>query len=303
MDEGSTHVRVAPSGFTAEQWETFMRDGVLVMEDAIDSDEVDEYLEGMERVIATIPAHRPGEHVALHNFVERDPVFAKTIDHPRHVGYAYDIFGEQMKVNITQLFARPPGGGLTKWHFDGPRSLPYSVFSPNLPMEIKVGYWLTDMPEPNMGNFTYVPGSHLQPYFGAYDTLDPVDGEVPLLVRRGAMTLMHGNIWHKVQNNDSDVTRKNFFIAYSPSWVTARDRVVSDPNWLATLTREQRILMRSYELQTHHAKPPLSDYPLFLSRETRSDRDPGRYREDIALNLRKRITGAERMRARSRGQA
>jgi len=295
MSSESTALRVAPDGFTREQWAAFMRDGVLTIENAIPDEEVEEYLEGMERIVRAIPGHKPGRHVMLHNFVERDPVFAKAIDHPRHIGYAYDLFGEQTKLNIGQLFQRPPGGGLTKWHFDGPRALPYSVFSPYLPLEIKVGYWLTDLPEPNMGNFTYVPGSHMRPYFDAYDTLDPVEGEVPLIVRRGAMTFMHCNIWHKVQNNDSDVTRKNFFLAYSPSWITARDRVVSDPAWLATLDREQRIIMRSYEQQTHHAKPLASDYPLFLSRENHTDRDPGHYREDLGIHLRKRITGAEKL--------
>ena len=51
------------------------------------------------------------------------------------------------------------------------------------------------------------------------------------------------------------------------------DRYASSPEWLKTLNREQRIIMRSYSYGYARAKPPAEDFPLFLDRETGSDSD------------------------------
>ena len=64
----------------------------------------------------------------------------------------------------------------------------------------------------------------------------------------------------------------------------------TDDEW-ETFNREQRIIMRSYTNAYHNAKPPASDFPLFL------DRDTDAYRDDVALHRRKRRTWAERKRS------
>ena len=46
-----------------------------------------------------------------------------------------------------------------------------------------------------------------------------------------------------------------------------------------------------------NAKPPASDFPLFLDRETGLERDPDAYRDDVKLHRRKRRTWAERKKA------
>ncbi|MCB9152048.1 MAG: hypothetical protein H6641_25105, partial [Caldilineaceae bacterium] len=76
---------------------------------------------------------------------------------------------------------------------------------------------------------------------------------------------------------------------------TSADRLTSDPEWLATLGREQRIIMRSYTHAYDNAKPPLADFPLFLDRETGLDHDPGRYQAHVNLARRKRMTAIEKM--------
>ena len=44
-----------------------------------------------------------------------------------------------------------------------------------------------------------------------------------------------------------------------------------------------------------NGKPPASELPLFLDRETGQDRDPDNHREYIQLHCRKRRTWAERI--------
>jgi hypothetical protein len=67
------------------------------------------------------------------------------------------------------------------------------------------------------------------------------------------------------------------------------DRYHSDPGWLAGLTRERRIIMRSYDHAYDHAKPPAEDVPLYLDRDTGLDHDPGRYPDHVRLERRKRL--------------
>jgi len=290
--------RLAPPGFSDEEWEIFERDGMLFFEDALDQNTIDELTAAIDRVCQSSPRFEAGQTFGCQNIVERDPAFAALIDHPRHVGYAYDLFGELLKLHQSQFFIRPPGGERYNiWHPDGARAVPYGTFSPELPLQIKIGFWLTDLPEAKMGNLVVLPGSHREQYIDEYDSHEPIDGEQVVTLKKGTMTLMHSSIWHRVEPNDSDVVRKNIFYAYCPAWLTPAEHVLSDPAWLETLNREQRIIMRSYDNAYSNAKPPASDFPLFLDRETGLDRDPDAYRDDVKLHRRKRRTWAERKKA------
>ena len=296
MVETKTQYKVAPKGFTTDQWEAFSKDGIILIEDAISEEDIQTYLEAIDNVTSADEKYVDGEYFYKENMVELDPALAGLIDNPRHVGFAYDIYGELLKLHQSQLFIRvPQETHNNKWHPDGARALPYGVFSPKIPLQIKIGYWLTDLPEAQMGNLVVLPGSHREQYMDGYDTHDSVKSERILKVKRGTMSVMHSSIWHRVEPNYSNVTRKNFFLAYCPGWITAADRRQSNPQWLETLNREQRIIMRSYDHGYHHAKPPASEFPLYLDRDTGSDRDEGVYKDHVQLHRRKRLTFHEKL--------
>ncbi len=288
--------RKAPPGFTNEQWEQFDRDGYLLFENALSQEQIDHYLAAVDRVVAADLSYKPNLFYAPENVVERDPAFIELIDHPRHVGYPYDIYGELLKLHLSQIMVRPKGAWVNAWHPDGPRATPYQVFSPDLPLQFKVSYWLTDLPEPKMGNLVILPGSHRQQYNDIYDTHESVPGELIVCVPKGSVILLNASTWHRVDANDSDVVRKNIFLTYAPSWISPQDRYQSDPEWLETLNREQRIIMRSYPYPYANARPPTDNIPLFLDRETGSDRDPDVYRDHVIPRRRKRLTTVEKLR-------
>jgi hypothetical protein len=292
MSDTETY-RKAPPGFFDDQWDKFMEDGFLIIEDALSSDEVDHYVDMIDRAAANDPKYDSAKHFGPGNIVEKYPGFAEVIDHDRHVGFMYDVYGELLKLHISQMFIRPKDGNHNKWHPDGARAVPYGVYVPEMPMQIKIAYWLTDLPDEGMGNFVCMPGSHKGQYFDHYDTHDSVPGELILKVPKGTMTLMHCNTWHRVEPNNSDQVRKNIFLAYCPSWVCEADRHKSDPEWLATLNREQRIIMRSYDHGYWRTKPPAEDFPLFLDRETGEAADPDSD-QSVALHRRKRRTHIEK---------
>jgi ectoine hydroxylase-related dioxygenase (phytanoyl-CoA dioxygenase family) len=279
-----------PIGFTREQWAAFEDEGILVIENAIDQDSVRRYLEA----ILDVRRIQGGSKPRIKNLVEHDHRFADLIDHPRHVGFAYDLYGEQLKLHSSDGFVRPPGDTeINRWHIDGPRAVPYSSFSTK-PLCIKIGYWLTDLPEERMGNFTFVRGSHSVKYSEAYDTRSDQPGQEALRCKSGTMTIVNTSLWHMVQENLSEATRFNIFLTYSPSWISSGGHSNLDRQWLSSLTREQKIIMRGYVDPSHQAKPPSSEFPLFLDRDTGLDSDKGMYLDHVKLSRRRRITSVEK---------
>ena len=284
----------APPGFSQKQREAFDRDGYLILENALTTEEVHHYRKVLEDVAVQHPNYTPGKPFTPWSGVAHlHPVLTAVIDHPRHVGSAYDLYGELLKLHNSQFFLRPPGISNTKWHNDGARAVPYRVYAPSLPLHLKVAYWLTDLPEEQMGNLVISPGSHKSQHFPAYTKPLNVPGQIAVCVPAGTLMLMNGNLFHTVQDNVSEVTRCNLFYTYCPSWVCEADRFFCDEAWLATLTREQRIIMRSYKDPYARTKPPAEDFPLYLDRETGLDHDPDADK-DVPLSLRKRCVAHEK---------
>ena len=150
--------RVAPAGFTPDQWEEFQENGILVLENVIPQEDVDRYVEAIDRVAASDPNYAPGKDFRQPHCVAADPVLSALIDHPRHVGYGYDLYGELLKLHRSDIFIRPRDyKDESMWHPDSPRPTPYAVFSTELPLRLCVGLWLTDLPHAGMGNFIYMP--------------------------------------------------------------------------------------------------------------------------------------------------
>jgi hypothetical protein len=290
LNTHDTHYKPAPPGFTPEQWTQFSEDGFLVLERAIEADALEALIDTVDRVAEAHPKYSPERYFGINRIVETDPLFADLIDHPRHTGFVYDLYGELLKLHLSELFVRPPGGKTTEWHPDGARALPYRTFSSQLPLQLRVGYWLTDVVEAQQGALVVMPGSHRTQYMDEYTTHEKAPGEKPVLLPAGSITLHHCDLWHRVEKNTSSSIRKNLYLSYCPSWITSGDRQRSDPSWLNSLTREQRIIMRDYDQPYQYAKPPPEEFPLFLTREQGVDRVPGLYREEVPLNLRHRPT-------------
>jgi ectoine hydroxylase-related dioxygenase (phytanoyl-CoA dioxygenase family) len=308
--------KIAPKGFTKAQMREFAERGIVVIENAISPDDIQRYLAALERVQANQPclsdrdlkiyAPSPGELSAgrdpskafchFTGLVGLDPDLEELIDHERHIGFIHDIYGELTKLHISEAFIRPDSNGRNPWHVDGPRMVPFTAFSPALPLSIRVGYSLTDTPKPSMGNLVIVPGSHRNPYFAAADSWESVPGAEVLSGKAGSIGIMSGSLWHMVSENTSGVTRKNFSIGYCPSWVTPADEICRNPDseWVKGLPRERRIVLRAYRHPYDFSKPPAEDTPLYLERP--GDPYPERfaYPDTVSFHRRKHPTLLER---------
>jgi hypothetical protein len=322
MKQTAADVKTAPPGFSQDQIREFVKNGFLVVNNAIPRADLQRYLEALDKVTAEVgsltardrriygpslaasdgyPGGSAGEaFLHIEGLAGLSGVFAELIDHERHIGYIYDIFGQMTKLHISEAFIRPGNTGRNPWHVDGPRMVPFSAFAGDLPLQIRIGYWLTDLPHESMGNLVILPGSHRRPYFAAADTDESIPGERVVTLQSGAMTIMHGSVWHRVDANTSPVTRKNIYIGYCPSWVTPGEQTVKTVDWVRGLSREKRIILRHYEHPYDYSKPPVEDTPLYLDRPT--DPYPWRfpYPAELSFHRRKQPTFLERFLASER---
>lgn len=69
----TTEYRKAPEGFSKVQWDAFQRDGILVVEQALTDDEIETYLDGIDRVCAAEGSPRSDGFLGTQNFIEKDP--------------------------------------------------------------------------------------------------------------------------------------------------------------------------------------------------------------------------------------
>lgn len=253
---------VAPPGFTEDQWHEFLECGFLVLAERLPETEIERLLSAAREVAGQQEMGAGRYRVSA--AVTRHPDFARLIDDPRHVGFAYDLYGDQLRLVQSELFVRPPGGRVNAWHFDGPRALPFQVFSPAAPLKLKVGYWLTDLNGRGQGNLVYLPRSHRTLGHRVVLGKDPHPTERPLICPAGSITLMNSDIWHRVEPNEGPRDRVNLFLSYSPSWIQPYD--THRPAWAAELGREQRIIVRAYSDTKHYMRPPLADLPLYRQR-------------------------------------
>jgi hypothetical protein len=256
--------RFQATGFSDAEWHRFEQDGLIVRRGVFDASEV-EALKSccltFERVASKALGAVEG---GFRNILGISPQFTQLICDQRLLGPAYDLFGEMTALHSFELFIRPPGGEKEHpWHFDGPRRLPYAAFGSALPHVLKLGVWLTEVDVIEDSAYQYVPGSHLRSCEEVYGRSEVLPGQAMLQVHAGDVSIHHCDLWHHVTPNRGQRTRYNFFIAYSPSWISPRepfDLVDSLPD-----RPELESLLRRYGDLTYRFKPPADETPIHPS--------------------------------------
>ena len=159
--------------------------------------------------------------------------------------------GAAIQMTWSQALVRPntPSPG-NRWHPDGPKPYYFPRINGEMPqMQLKVGFFLTEIDRPDMGNLCVVPGSHKNGFpkipegleyalkitsFTEFRQVEQIDAGVPgarqLMVEPGDAIGMHNGLFHCVVRNTSNVRRKNLYYAYGPMWQRAGDRVGYPPN-------------------------------------------------------------------------
>src|SRR5215831_6951495 len=256
---------------TNEQRRSFDERGFIVIENFFSESELDRLLTAIDEVAARIRAEKglaENDPFALRNALTQHEAFLDLIDNPRILPLVVDAIGWNIQIRTTHLDYRPPypeglepgelGTGEGADHAAGYKNLvwhpdlagPYLFEAPSLDgrlpfMEIKVGYYLSDLTEPNSGEICLVPGSHKRPpqELRGLQYRVPVEQIVPLRVRANTAMIWRTQVWHCVTPNLSNRVRKVFYVGYHYRWLRPTDYVQQDPTLIARSSPIRRQLL------------------------------------------------------------
>jgi ectoine hydroxylase-related dioxygenase (phytanoyl-CoA dioxygenase family) len=236
---------------TAEQRRRFDVDGFFIVEDALTTTEVDQLVDVVDafadgvRRSRGLPAHAP---VRVRNIVARHLAFLDLLDHPTVLPLVVDVLGPGIQLRGSNLDVRPPAPPhdsaapdfATLWHRDEPAGGWPTVDGIVPFLEIKVGFYLTDLTHPASGALRIIPGSHRLPAHTTAD-VEPVE----ITVAPGSALIWRTSLLHDVGPNHTDRTRKCLYLAYQHRWLRPSDYITAPADLLARCNPIQRQLLGS----------------------------------------------------------
>lgn len=167
-----------------------------------------------------------GDNTRIFYILDDDPLFLDMLDYPPVIPYVTGLLHERPHHHasdaIVEYGSTERGMG---WHRDG-RDYGYRDLGPLIPLlQLKIGYYLTDMTEPGRGNLCIVPGSHKaqhDPDSALLQRKDLFSGAVQLCAPAGSAILFHNALWHSAGPwTRADGARIMLYYAYEPPWMLA----------------------------------------------------------------------------------
>ena len=245
---------------TVEQRRQFDEDGFFLVEDALTPDEVEALLVVVDVFYARFAAERecgPHEALQMRNIVAADPLLKEMMKHPRILPLVVDLMGFNIQLRTSHLDVRPPmvaehgekalgsPESFFPWHADGP-NFGWPEVDGVLPfMEMKVGYYLTDLTAHNSGAICVVRGSHRTSPWLDGQREKGVDPEriVEVNVKPGTALVWRTALWHCLTPNLAGDARKCLYYGYHPRWMRSSDFDHQRPEVLAGCTPIQLQLL------------------------------------------------------------
>ena len=241
----------------------FATAGYLVIPDALTPAEVEACLEAAKRLHAP---HPKGQWRQLGAAYEQEPAIETLMDHPSVFPKVRALLGDYFILQSSWCTLSPPGFPGGGWHQDG--SGPYEFRRLALPtplVQLRVGFFLTDQSEPDMGNMIMIPGSHNS----AISPPKGFDGDrMPLREvicgKPGTALLFHQGVFHCGTQNAKEYDRFIQHMVYAPPWLIPSDRTGNDPAFLERTTPLRRALLGEWKRPEEpfgvgYARPPFED--------------------------------------------
>ncbi|MES2460265.1 MAG: phytanoyl-CoA dioxygenase family protein [Armatimonadota bacterium] len=243
------------AGLTSAQRDDFERDGFLVIPAALTSEQIAHFTTVVDKLETDERRERdldPFATVEIRNAVARPggDALLPLLDWPTTFPLIADIFGWNIQLTTSHVFVRTPNPEeklsfkAIGWHADGPSPAFPTVGGIFPRLYAKIGFFLTDLSEPDRGNLRAVPGSHRSatpPKIDA-ETGDPI-GAIQVLTRPGDAVLFEQRCWHAVGPNFSSLSRKNIYLGYCYRWMKAIDFVTQSDELLEKASPVQRQLL------------------------------------------------------------
>ena len=162
---------------TADELAFFNSNGYLIVENAIDPTMIDRLIAIADRLDSRVRTDETHDKLlSLPNIVHEDPALIDLIDWPTTFPKVWGILGWNIYLYHSHLDLTPPADAAAlkwrvAWHQDSMRVNDEIESRPRPRLSLKIGFFLTDVTQPDRGNTLIVPGSHLN------DEIDcPADG-------------------------------------------------------------------------------------------------------------------------------
>lgn len=215
-----------------EQRQAFLRDGFLVIPDALKAEAVDRLVEASDRLAESFlkkpKLHDRPEynHLDLRPGILREEALFALIDNSSTVPLVVQLLSPNIHLHSTTLiYKRPENPNAASfrrgWHRD--IRIPRDLGHQSLPLVgIKVCYCLTDFHQSDCGMTVMARGTHLRTKALAIQKghVDPSDVEVcDLRLNAGDALLFENRIFHTASPNRSDRVSKVLMYGYSYRWM------------------------------------------------------------------------------------
>ena len=194
----------------------FQKWGYLIVENAIDPDQVDRLRLALDAAYA-----RRGE-MFIHQLLEEDEAFVFLLDHPPILDRMRAILGNCLQLHSATARVTECGEEEQSWHRDGPWPIdPDGTPYGSLPGQINCGYYLDELTDEN-GPIVIVPGSHRAP-FKPPEGFPRFPDEMRVYVKPGQAVMFDGWLYHRGAANQSDSRRRACLMCYQNAWMKSRE--------------------------------------------------------------------------------
>lgn len=265
MSEETQHPTASERFF----WDNF---GYLVLENFLPAELVSRLLEATHRAIAerrrkkeqgvpqTGMTHVRGDDTRIFYILDDAPLFLEMLNHPPLMPYVYALLNPKPHHHASDVIVeRPQEGRGMGWHLDGHDDGYRGLGYPIPLLQLKVGYYLTDMTEPGRGNLCIVPGSHrakYEPDKADRQNTELFEGAIQVCAPAGSAVLFHNALWHSggpwTQETGERIV---LYMAYEHPWMLASQEHWGYPQeFYNRLTPEQRSFFHGFVFDPPEAR-------------------------------------------------
>jgi ectoine hydroxylase len=242
----------------------FETNGYLVLERFLSAEHIARLLKALEEVTArrklqqesgkthTGMTHLNGDNIRIFYILGDHPLFLEMLDWPPLMPYVAGLLNERPHHHASDAIVEhgPKGRGMG-WHQDGHDSAYRGLGTPVPLLQLKVGYYLTDMTAGGQGNLCVVPGSHksaLSPDPGDRQKKELFPGALEIRAPAGSAILFHNALWHSQGPwTRDDGARIMLYYAYEHPWMIASQEHWGYPKeFYNRLSPEQRRLFHGF---------------------------------------------------------
>jgi ectoine hydroxylase-related dioxygenase (phytanoyl-CoA dioxygenase family) len=238
--------------------------GYLIVRDALMPAETQACLEAAKRAHAPYPK---GDWRQIGHLYETEPAIEHLIDHPAVLPKVQALMGDYFILQSSWCTLQSAGGKHGGYHQDGSGVFDFRRLATPTPLvQLRVGYFLTDQSQPNMGNLAVIPGSHNTTMRLPKGITGDNDLPIAHIVcgKPGDALMFHQGIWHRTHINEMSFDRYTMHMVYAPPWLVPSDRMGNDKSFVARTTPLRRALLGEWQRPEEpfgmgYPKPPFPE--------------------------------------------